>query len=649
MVDAGGNGPVQIGQERGAPCPLCGARHAALDACALPSREGGGTIALGSGWSATDETDVMDDLLGTMLGNFRIVRMLGRGGMGTVYLGEHALIGSRVAIKFLHPHLAADPSLVERFFAEAKAANLVGHENLVKIFALSLLPPNRYYLIMEYLEGESLSARMGRPQPANQAIPLLMQACDALEAAHAAGVVHRDLKPENVFLVQKQGSDQPAVKLVDFGIAKLGAAAGSITAAGLAVGTPEYMAPEQWTGSAVDGRADLYALGVIAYALATGRLPFQEGMPLAYYHAHTHKTPPPPREVEASVDTRWEKVILKALAKRPDDRFPDARAMRAALAEVLETRPEPAPRPAETPEPFEPRHQATLEARVGGRGWSERVLKSADLSRGGMFLCAEGDFPQLFSRVRIALLHPEGEVACDADVVRHVPPDQAKAWGMSPGFAVQFLGATPQFKATIDQILSGKPLAPVVPSAPTGDDPQAEAVLGFFRKRLAGDHYNLLGVLADAECGEIRTRARQAQRDLESLSARPLSNAQREQARAALERVQQALDALGNPARRAEYDAGRGNYKGVARCLAAGLTATRLEEIRRAYLASRPKNEGAAHLQVVTANALLANREEDKALVALQAALALDPLNLSIHQKYWVLKRRLAQGGKGTP
>lgn len=162
-----------------------------------------------------------DPLLGRMVGSFRVLRQLGAGAMGTVYLAEHPLIGNKVAIKLLHESLANDPELVGRFFQEARAVNLVGHENLVSVFDLSLLPPNRYYMVMEHLEGETLTELLANgPLSPLVALPILSQLCDALQAVHDVGVVHRDLKPDNIFLVRRRGC-QRFVKVVDFGIAKM--------------------------------------------------------------------------------------------------------------------------------------------------------------------------------------------------------------------------------------------------------------------------------------------------------------------------------------------------------------------------------------------------------------------------------------------
>jgi serine/threonine protein kinase len=187
-----------------------------------------------------------DPIVGTTLGSFKISRVIGRGGMGTVYLGEHAIIGSRVAIKVLQERLASDEGLVARFYAEARAVNLIGHENIVNIFDMNVVPPHRYYLVMEFLEGKPLNHLMTQPVPAAVSIPILTQVCDALQAAHEAGVVHRDLKPENIFLIRR-GKLENFVKVLDFGLAKLldTTRSNTLTAAGLIVGTPEFMSPEQ--------------------------------------------------------------------------------------------------------------------------------------------------------------------------------------------------------------------------------------------------------------------------------------------------------------------------------------------------------------------------------------------------------------------
>jgi len=287
---------------------------------------------------AAPHSAAVDPTIGTQVGSFRVVRLLGRGGMGTVYLAEHPVIGSKVAVKFLHESMAENAQVVARFYDEARAVNLIGHENIVAIYDLNLLPPNRYYFVMEYLEGETLTARGRRtPMEPRGALAILVQLCDALQCAHERGVVHRDLKPDNVFLVSRAGRSD-FVKLVDFGIAKLrgsGASPGR-TAAGLIIGTPEYMAPEQCDDGVIDARTDVYALGVIAYELFTGRLPFQGRTVPQLLLAHLQQKPPPPSKLVPSIDPGLERLILQALEKDPGARPPDMAAFGAGLRSVLD-------------------------------------------------------------------------------------------------------------------------------------------------------------------------------------------------------------------------------------------------------------------------------------------------------------------------
>ncbi|HET6440720.1 MAG TPA: serine/threonine-protein kinase, partial [Anaeromyxobacter sp.] len=301
------------------------------------------------------------------MGSFQVVRMVGRGGMGTVYLAEHPVIGSKVAIKFLHESMAHEPEVVARFYDEARAVNLIGHENIVGVFDLALLPPDRFYYVMEYLEGETLAAleRRGTVPPV-VGLEILLQLCDALAAAHEQGVVHRDLKPENVFLVSRRGRSH-FVKLVDFGIAKLRGAGRGRTQAGVLVGTPEYMSPEQCDDGAVDARTDVYALGVMAFELFTGQLPFSARSTTQLLLAHMGKPPPRPSSI-APIDAELERAILKALEKEPDRRFQDMAAFADALRPVQKrlSAPSPAAIPAPPPAPAPPPGPAPAAPSVGG-------------------------------------------------------------------------------------------------------------------------------------------------------------------------------------------------------------------------------------------------------------------------------------------
>src|SRR5436305_4084384 len=214
-------------------------------------------------------------LIGKSIGNYQIKAKLGEGGMGTVYLGEHPLIGKRVAVKVLLEELAAKEDIVSRFFNEAKAVNDIGHQNIVDIVDFGKVKNDHggdvVYFIMEFLDGESLAARLRRTGLSfNETMHVMTQCCSALTASHAKGIVHRDLKPENIYLCPR-GTDKNFVKILDFGIAKLtgdGGTSSHNTRTGLVIGTPAYMSPEQCEGKGfIAHRSDVYSLGVVTYEL----------------------------------------------------------------------------------------------------------------------------------------------------------------------------------------------------------------------------------------------------------------------------------------------------------------------------------------------------------------------------------------------
>jgi serine/threonine protein kinase len=272
------------------------------------------------------------------LGDFRIVRQIGSGAMGTVYLAEHRVIGSRVAVKLLKPSLASNPELVEQFYDEARAVNRVGHPGIVRIFDLKLVPPASYVLVMEYLEGRPLTTLTDRPVPVHAAVPILVQICNALEAAHQVGVVHRDVKSDNVFLVRRGRREM--VKLLDFGAVRLQGALGSgesRRSGKIVLGTPAFMPPEQWRNEGIDGRSDVYAMGVLAFRLTTGKLPFDiRGKPPAEsFKLHRDKPPPDPRSLNSGIPQKVADLILRALQKKQEDRFQTAAEMGAALRRSL--------------------------------------------------------------------------------------------------------------------------------------------------------------------------------------------------------------------------------------------------------------------------------------------------------------------------
>jgi serine/threonine protein kinase len=274
----------------------------------------------------------VDPLLGTEVGRYRIERLLGEGGMGRVYLAIQPMIGSQVAIKILSDECARSPELLERFFAEARAVNLIRHEGIVNVLDMALLPDGRPFIVMELIEGATLGHALRTERlPLGGLVQVMCEVFSALAAAHAIGIVHRDLKPDNV-LVTGEGH----AKVLDFGIAKLAPGlqqgVSPRTQTGALLGTPHYMSPEQISGKGqVDARSDIYAAGVMLYEAITGRRPFEGETLFDLMRAHLEQPPPSPRALRPELPPSIEHVVWTAMAKRPEDRFQSATAMAQAL------------------------------------------------------------------------------------------------------------------------------------------------------------------------------------------------------------------------------------------------------------------------------------------------------------------------------
>jgi serine/threonine-protein kinase len=276
-------------------------------------------------------------LVNQTIGNYKVIKLLGEGGMGAVYLAEHPVIGRKVAIKVLHVSLARDADIVGRFFNEARAIHTIGHENIVEILDFGQTPDGQPYFIMEYLAGESMNDRVGRgPMPAAEVALIADQICRALSAAHAKGIVHRDLKPHNVH-IQIDEEGKPQVKLLDFGVAKiLGAtdtAGQSVkTRTGSLMGTPLYMSPEQCRGSGtLDHRTDIYSLGVMIYEMLAGRPPFTAEGVGELFAKHMLEEPPPLLEFAPDTPPAMAAAVMRSLAKSLDERFATMEEFRSAL------------------------------------------------------------------------------------------------------------------------------------------------------------------------------------------------------------------------------------------------------------------------------------------------------------------------------
>ena len=274
---------------------------------------------------------------GELIGEYKVVRKLGEGGFGAVYRAAHPVIGKEVAIKVLHRRFSADPQIVSRFAAEARAVNQIRHRNIIDIFAFGKLADGRHYYVMELLTGTPLDALLkdqGRVEPV-QAIAILRGVGRALDAAHRHGIVHRDLKPANIFLADTPEGVSP--RLLDFGGAKLLAEESPSdhrTETGVRVGTPHYMSPEQCRGRNVDHRTDIYAFGVLSYRLFTGSLPFLGADAMDVVIQHLQKPPPRASDAEKSLPPGLDSPILWMMQKEPNERPPNLASAVAALEEA---------------------------------------------------------------------------------------------------------------------------------------------------------------------------------------------------------------------------------------------------------------------------------------------------------------------------
>lgn len=312
------------------PCPQCGtacdAQHQYCPGCGFPI----GSIG----------TDNGDQLVGqTLPGGYQVLDLLSVGGMGRVYRAEQRALRRTVAVKVIHPHLLSDENSIVRFMTEARAASQLNHPNSVSVIDFGKTEDGQPYLVMEFLRGKDLArvAYEQGPLPFPRIANVLQQVLQALAEAHELQIVHRDLKPENILLEpMRRGGD--FVKVVDFGLAKLKADPDSpnVTMPGIVCGTPDYMAPEQGRGDPIDGRSDLYGLGVVLFQLLTGRLPFESENPTQVVLMHLSNPMPDPCEVapDRNIPACMVQVVSKALQKKADDRYQDAIEFADALADA---------------------------------------------------------------------------------------------------------------------------------------------------------------------------------------------------------------------------------------------------------------------------------------------------------------------------
>jgi serine/threonine-protein kinase len=271
------------------------------------------------------------------IGQYRLKKVLGAGGMGTAYLAEHVLLRRPCAIKVIRPDRTDDPRTLKRFEREVQATATLTHWNTIEVYDYGHTDDGTFYYVMEYLPGMNLEDMVERhgPLPPARVVHLLRQVCQSLHEAHSIGLIHRDIKPSNI-IACKRGKVHDVAKLVDFGLVKSfgnSSDAAQLTGEGVCLGSPAFMSPEQALGrSQLDARSDIYSVGVVAYFLLTGQSSFERKTPLGMLHAHVYEPFVPSRTFKQRVPADLQRVILRCLEKDAARRYQDARALENTLA-----------------------------------------------------------------------------------------------------------------------------------------------------------------------------------------------------------------------------------------------------------------------------------------------------------------------------
>jgi eukaryotic-like serine/threonine-protein kinase len=638
-------------------CAECGGNHA-TGMCSTYAKVGDDTIAPTPKKAAHGDAERIPLGEGDRLGNFWLTKKLGTGTSSEVFLGENELTQARIAIKVLRPELHSDAEMVRRFESEARTTNMVRHEHVVEINDIGIHSGWQHYIQLEHLDGPTLGQLLQQRMDIVDALRISLQLCAALGAAHQKGVVHRDLKPANVFVLKRDG--QHHAKLVDFGMARREKLddGESRTRFGTIVGTAHFMSPEQVLGGDIDGRSDTYSLGVLLFQMVTGKLPFDGDHPIAVMMAHQKQEPPSPRDLEPRVSVELEDVILRCLAKKPNDRWPKMEDLGRALAGAMRgekpqlalgaspvspsrvgpvivapfaASPQMTIPPNEPPARRQPRIPTSFGVTVSvGKETLGNALV-ADISMGGAFIRTNLTLP-LFSRCKVAGTTPKGALDVTGEVVR-LSQDPSR-----PGFGMRFDTLAPAQRTLLEALHRER-----TGEAPGSGDPKAEAQLKQFEARPANDFYAQLGVPRDAPTRVVRDVCERLASETAANRFPTLSPGQASRLDALRLRITEAEEVLIDPRRRALYDAVNGNVLGVLRCITEGLSLDSLGQLRKDFLKVQPDAEKKAKPAVDRANAALARGEFSASLQAIADAISIDPLNLALHRKAVEVRQQRAK------
>ncbi len=438
------------------------------------SSNSGGSFGSGALAAAAEQVRESDTVGQVLDGRYRVRALIGEGGMGRVYEAEHVEIGRRVAVKILNPVYTRTPDVVARFRREARAASKIGHPNIVDVTDSGTTADGSVYFVMEYLEGVELAAVISREGALDiaRALHIGAQICRALAAAHSAGIIHRDLKPENVFLIVREGTAD-FVKVLDFGIAKSAEIeeqrTEKLTHPGMAMGTPEYMAPEQAAGRPADARSDVYAVGAIMYEMVTGMPPYDGENFMEILTKKATVEPPAPRSLRSELSESIEAVIVRAMARDPGARPPSMEALEYELTKCLSGRGVAVAKMLGMPVDSGMNESSEPSGSVRPRSGTDRVVTVGrkEGRRGGLMLFLGGAVIVAAGIAAVSIFGLRGATKSEepaTDPVAATPNGNGSANGNGPGTPAnpEAAGVTPPTAATGAQGSSGSAGALVV-------------------------------------------------------------------------------------------------------------------------------------------------------------------------------------------